>query len=140
MIAMEYARTLMGYAVVFGLASTVGKGDGVTVEYDPRSIDFGKIKIVTPCRSSEWFVTGDGAACSRDHAPNQNCNRTDSSTGRCQSTFQSEKHIQHLYGFCQEQVVPDTICCVECPAGEKGNRRADYDHQGSTWLNHTHVR
>lgn len=44
MIAQEYARTLIGYGIVYGIASTALK-EFVDVEFDPRSTDFGKIKI-----------------------------------------------------------------------------------------------
>jgi hypothetical protein len=39
-VAIEYARFLAGAAVVYGLAQL----DGATVETDPRSADFGKLK------------------------------------------------------------------------------------------------
>jgi thioredoxin reductase len=44
LIAQEYARSLAGYAVVYGLANTALK-DFVEVSGDPTSADFGKIKI-----------------------------------------------------------------------------------------------
>jgi hypothetical protein len=47
LIAGEYARFLAGTAVVYGLASLMtdkDKGDGI-VTFDPRSSDFGKIKV-----------------------------------------------------------------------------------------------
>jgi hypothetical protein len=44
LIAGEYARALIGYGVVYGLASTALK-EFVNVEYDPRSTDFGKVRI-----------------------------------------------------------------------------------------------
>jgi thioredoxin reductase len=44
LIAQEYARSLAGYAVVYGLANTALK-EFVEVSGDPTSADFGKIKI-----------------------------------------------------------------------------------------------
>lgn len=45
MIAKEYARTLMGYMAEYTLAYYALKPLGVTIEWDPRSTDFGSIKI-----------------------------------------------------------------------------------------------
>lgn len=45
LIATEYAKTLIGYGIVYGLVSTAGQAAGVTVEKNPLSSDFGKIKI-----------------------------------------------------------------------------------------------
>ena len=44
-IAWEYGRTLVGYAVVYGLVNMLGKNAGVSIEKNPLSTDFGKIKI-----------------------------------------------------------------------------------------------
>jgi thioredoxin reductase len=44
LIAGEYARALGGYALMYGLAGMALK-EFVTIESDPRSTDFGKIKI-----------------------------------------------------------------------------------------------
>lgn len=44
LIAQEYAKTLTGYGVMYGLIATAGKSLA-SVEFDPRSSDFGKIKI-----------------------------------------------------------------------------------------------
>jgi hypothetical protein len=44
LIAGEYARTLLGYGVVYGIVGTALK-DYASVEWDPRSTDFGKIKV-----------------------------------------------------------------------------------------------
>lgn len=43
-VAGEYARALIGYALVYGLVGTALKGYA-TIESDPRSTEFGKIKI-----------------------------------------------------------------------------------------------
>jgi thioredoxin reductase len=45
LIAIEYAKTLIGYAVFYGLVGTALKQLGATVEWNPLSSDFGKIKI-----------------------------------------------------------------------------------------------
>jgi thioredoxin reductase len=45
LIAAEYAKTLIGYGIMYGLASTVGEAMGVKVEYNPQSSDFGKIRV-----------------------------------------------------------------------------------------------
>jgi hypothetical protein len=45
MIAGEYAKSLIGFGIMYGLVSTTLKQFGVKVEYDPRSSDFGKIRI-----------------------------------------------------------------------------------------------
>jgi hypothetical protein len=45
LIAMEYAKTLIGYGVAYGLISAASKQLGVTIEINPLSTDFGKIKI-----------------------------------------------------------------------------------------------
>jgi hypothetical protein len=48
LIAKEYARALIGYGTVYGtvaLAAKMGLIPSVTVEYDPRSSDFGKFRI-----------------------------------------------------------------------------------------------
>jgi len=48
LIATEYARSLGGLAAVYGLAMMAGEAfddEEWTVEYDPRSSDFGKIRI-----------------------------------------------------------------------------------------------
>jgi thioredoxin reductase len=45
LIAKEYAKTLIGYAVTYGLVAAALPMLGASVEYDPRSSDFGKIKI-----------------------------------------------------------------------------------------------
>jgi thioredoxin reductase len=44
-IAWEYGRTLVGYSVVYGLINMLGKQAGVSIEKNPLSTDFGKIKI-----------------------------------------------------------------------------------------------
>ncbi len=45
MIAMEYARFLAGIGLIYGLTSLVPDEWDWSVEFDPRSADFGKIKI-----------------------------------------------------------------------------------------------
>jgi hypothetical protein len=45
LIAAEYAKTLIGYGVMYGLIGMGAKQLGATVETDPRSTDFGKVKI-----------------------------------------------------------------------------------------------
>ena len=45
LIAQEYAKTLIGYAVMYGLIGTGLKQLGAKVEFNPLSSDFGKIVI-----------------------------------------------------------------------------------------------
>jgi thioredoxin reductase len=44
-IVWEYARTLVGYSIIYGLINMLGKQAGVTIEKNPLSTDFGKVKI-----------------------------------------------------------------------------------------------
>lgn len=49
LVAIEYAKSLSGLAAMYGLvhlsAATIFKDEDISVELDPRSSDFGKIKI-----------------------------------------------------------------------------------------------
>jgi hypothetical protein len=45
LIAWEYGKTLLGYGLFYGIVGTALHQLGATVEFDPRSSDFMKIKI-----------------------------------------------------------------------------------------------